>query len=97
MARFTSAPVEEVAPKRRQRRPSLRAQVDQQYREALGDAVRERREALVVELEPEDKALTVRNRIKRAARAIGLEDIAIRRRGNRIVAYPAGSGDRDDA
>lgn len=87
MARFATAPVEEVAPKRKQRSPSQRSQTREQYQEALRDAVLDKHEALVVELEPEDKPLTIRNRIKRAADSLGLETVAIRRRGNRIVAY----------
>ncbi|MGI8827180.1 MAG: hypothetical protein ACR2JC_16370 [Chloroflexota bacterium] len=87
MVRFTTAPVEEVAPKSKQRQPSMRAQIQEQYQDALRNAVTERHEALVVELEPEDKPLTIRNRIKRASEMLGLEDIVIRRRGNRMVAY----------
>jgi len=87
MPRFSTAPVEEVVPKRRQRQPSQRAQTQRQYREALQNALNDRSQALVVELEPDDKPLTIRNRIKRAADSLGLESIAIRRRKDRIVAY----------
>jgi hypothetical protein len=87
MVRFTTAPVDEVAPKRKQRQPSQRAQIQRQYQDALRQGLIDRREAVVVELEPDDKALTIRNRIKRAADRLGLEDVAIRRRGNRIIAY----------
>jgi hypothetical protein len=87
MVRFSTAPVDEVAPKRKQRQPSQRAQIQRQYQDALRQGLIERREAVVVELEPDDKALTIRNRIKRAADRLGLEDVAIRRRGNRIIAY----------
>jgi hypothetical protein len=87
MPRFTTAPIEEVAPKRKQRQPSQRAQIQQQYRDALQDAVSGRQEALVVELDSDDKPLTVRNRIKRAADTLGLDNIAIRRRRDRIIAY----------
>jgi hypothetical protein len=92
MPRFTTAPVEEVAPKRKQRNPSQRAQTRRQYQDALRSALIDNREALVVELESEDKPLTIRNRIKRAAEALGLDDVAIRRRGNRIVAYQDENG-----
>jgi hypothetical protein len=91
MPRFTTAPVEEVVPKRRQRQPSQRAQTQREYREALESAVNDRNQALVVELDPDDKPLTIRNRIKRAADTLGLEDIAIRRRKDRIIAYLPGS------
>jgi hypothetical protein len=87
MVRFSTAPVDEVAPKRKQRQPSQRAQIQRQYQDALRQGLIERREAVVVELEPDDKALTIRNRIKRAADRLGLEDVAIRRRGTRIIAY----------
>jgi len=92
MPRFTTAPVEEVVPQRKQRQPSQRAQMQQQYQEALRQAVLTKHEALVVELEPDDKPLTIRNRIKRAAETLGLENVAIRRRRNRIVAYQTESG-----
>ena len=87
MARFTTAPVQDVAPKRTQKQPSQRAQVQQQYQDALRSAVVDGHQALVVELEPNDKPLTVRNRIKRAVQALDLQDVVIRRKGNRIVAY----------
>jgi hypothetical protein len=87
MPRFSTAPVEDVVPKRRQRQPSQRAQTQKQYREELQSALNDRHQALVVELEPEDKPLTIRNRIKRAAESLGLEEIAIRRRKDRIIAY----------
>jgi hypothetical protein len=93
MVRFTSAPVEEVAPKRKQRQPSQRAQIQREYQEALRDAVLDRQEALIVELDADDKALTIRNRIRRAATVIGLEDIVIRRRGQRVVAYASAPED----
>ncbi|HEX6509613.1 MAG TPA: hypothetical protein VF221_18445 [Chloroflexota bacterium] len=87
MPRFSTAPVEEVAPKRKQRHPSKRAQIQKQYQEALRDALDNDGQALVIELEAEDKPLTVRNRIKRAADTLGIENIVIRRRKDRILAY----------
>ena len=51
MPRFTTAPVQEVMPQRKQRQPSQRAQMQQQYRDALQDAIVNKHEALVVELE----------------------------------------------
>jgi hypothetical protein len=87
MPRFTTAPVQQVAPKRKQRQPSQRSQIQKQYQEALRDAVLYKHEALVVELDPGDKPLTVRNRIKRAAKALDLSNIVVRRRGSRVVAY----------
>jgi len=87
MPRFTTAPVEEVMPARRQRQPSQRAQIQKQYQNALKDAVLDQHEALVIELDPDDKPLTVRSRIKRAATALGLDNIVIRRRRNKIMAY----------
>lgn len=93
MPRFTTAPVEEVAPQRKQRHPSQRAQTQKQYQEALQGALVERHQALVVELEPEDKALTIRNRLKRAADVLGLDNVTIRRKRDRIIAYqPHSSG-----
>jgi hypothetical protein len=87
MARFSSAPVTEVIPKRKTRQPSQRAALKEQYRSALRDAVLERREALIVALDPDDKPLTIRNRITRAAEELGIEGLSVRRRGDRIVAY----------
>lgn len=87
MPRFATAPVEQVAPKRTNRQPSQRAQVRKQYEDALRDAVQYKHEALVVELDAEDKPLTIRNRIRRAADTLGLENVVIRRRRNKIVAY----------
>jgi hypothetical protein len=87
MPRFTTAPVEDVAPKRKQRQPSQRAQIQKQYQEALRDAMLYKQEALVVELEADDKPLTIRNRIKRAAEVLGLENVNIRRKRDRIVVY----------
>lgn len=93
MPRFTSAPVEEVVPRRKQRQPSQRAQMQKQYQDALRDAVLNRHEALVVELEPDDKPLTIRNRIKRAAEVLGLENVMIRRKRDRIIAYQQSGGE----
>lgn len=90
MPRFTTAPIEEVAPKRKQRQSSQRAQIQRQYQDALRNAVIEKHEALVVELDPDDKPLTVRNRLKRAATTLGLDDIVIRRKKDRIAAYTPG-------
>jgi hypothetical protein len=87
MPRFATAPVEEVAPKRKQRQPSQRAQIQRQYQEALRDAILSKHQALVVELEPDDKPLTIRNRIKRAAQVLNLDHIVIRRRRDRLIAF----------
>jgi hypothetical protein len=87
MVRFTTAPVADVAPRRKQRNPSARAQVAEQYREALQNALTSGDQALVVELEGSDKPLTIRNRIRRAAQQLGRQDVTVRRRGNKIVAY----------
>jgi hypothetical protein len=88
MVKFTTAPISDVAPKRLQRQPSQRSIIHQQYTAALRDALAEG-QALVIELEPNDKALTIRNRLNRAAAALGREDVTVRRRGNRVVAYAA--------
>jgi hypothetical protein len=90
MVKFTTASISEVAPKRLQRQPSQRAVVHDQYTAALRDALANG-QALVIELEPNDKALTIRNRLNRAAAALGREDVTVRRRGNRVVAYSAES------
>jgi hypothetical protein len=86
MAKFGTAPVQDVAPRRKQRQPSNRARIQAQYREALQGAI-DNQQALVVEIEDDDKPLTIRNRLKRAADSLGLEHIVIRRRRGRIVAY----------
>ncbi|GAC1445814.1 MAG: hypothetical protein NVSMB52_08490 [Chloroflexota bacterium] len=95
MPRFSSAPIEEVVPQRKQRRPSHRAQTQQQYQDALRSAVADKQQALVIELEADDKPLTIRNRIKRAAEALGMENIAIRRRRDKIVAYISNEGPKE--
>jgi hypothetical protein len=95
MPRFTTAPVEQVAPKRRQRQPSQRSQIRKQYQEALRDAVSYKHEALVVELDPSDKPLTIRNRIKRAAETLGIDGLVVRRRKDRIIAYVPGEAEGD--
>jgi hypothetical protein len=87
MPQFTVAPVEEVMPKRKQRQPSQRSQTREQYQTELRNALSGEGQALVVEMDPSDKPLTIRNRIKRAADALGYTDITIRRRKNTIVAY----------
>ena len=93
MPRFATAPVEQVAPKRTSRQPSQRAQVRKQYQDALRDALQYKHEALVVELDPDDKPLTIRNRIRRAADTLGLENVVIRRRKDKIVAYQRQEGE----
>lgn len=87
MATFTIAPIDEVAPRGRERKLSARALMQARYRDALLDALQAPGSALVVQLEPDEKPLTIRNRIKRAAEQLGRDDLTIRRRGNRIVAY----------
>ena len=87
MPRFSTAPIDEVVPQRKQRQPSQRAQTQREYQDALRHAIVDEGQALVIELDPDDKPLTLRNRIKRAAEALGREGVAIRRRKDRIVAY----------
>jgi len=86
MPRFMSVPVEEVTPKRRMKEPSARARTQQEYQEALQDALNGG-QALVVELEEDEKPLTIRNRLKSAGDRLGIEHLVLRRRGDRIVAY----------
>lgn len=86
MAKFATAPVEDVVPRRKPRQPSERSVMQAQYQQALRDAV-DRQQALVVDLEVGDKPLTIRNRLTRAAEGLGLEHVKIRRRGQRILAY----------
>jgi hypothetical protein len=86
MAQFSTVPVAEVTPKRKVKGPSQRSQTQQQYREALQHAL-DANQALVVELDPSDKVLTIRNRVRRAGQALDLDDLIIRRRGDRILAY----------
>jgi len=86
MPRFSTAPVHEVAPQRISTPPSQRSVLQQEYREALQSAL-DAGQALVIDLEPDDKPLTIRNRVSKAAAALGHEDLTIRRRGNRILAY----------
>lgn len=95
MPRFASAPVEEILPPRKPQGPSKRTRMRQEYEAAARDALIDRREALVVLLEAEDNPLTIRNRIKRAAVALGIEDVVIRRRGDRIIAYREGAEKRE--
>jgi hypothetical protein len=93
MPRFTTAPIGDVVPKRKQRHPSVRAQIQREYRQALETALQSSDQALVVELDPQDKPLTIRNRIRRAAQQLQVDDLTVRRRGNRIVAYRAAEND----
>jgi len=86
MPRFSTAPVHEVAPQRISKPPSQRSLLQQEYREALQNAL-DAGQALVIDLEPNDKPLTIRNRVSKAAVALGHEDLTIRRKGNRILAY----------
>ena len=86
MVKFATAPVEDVAPKRQQRQPSNRALMQAQYQQALHDAIKQQR-ALVVDLEDDDKPLTIRNRLNRAAQVLGLDPLVIRRRGSQLFAY----------
>ncbi|HEX6506893.1 MAG TPA: hypothetical protein VF221_04600, partial [Chloroflexota bacterium] len=62
MVKFSAAPVIEVAPKKKSRQPSKRAVIQADYQHALNRAI-DSGEALIVEMEPVDKALTIRNRI----------------------------------
>ncbi len=87
MLHFTTAAIDDVIPKKKQRGPSSRAQTQQKYQEALRHAIIDQGQALVIELDPSDKPLTIRNRVKRATEVLALKDITIRRRGSRIIAY----------
>jgi len=78
MAQFSVAAAVDVVPQKKSRGPSQRVQTQQAYQEALHNAVIDQGEALVVILDDEDKPLTIRNRIKRAADRLELKDIAIR-------------------
>lgn len=86
MARFSTAPLQEVVPPPITKGPSQRALLQEEYREALKNAL-DVGEALVLDLEPDDKPLTIRNRLTKAAHALGREDLTIRRKRNRILAY----------
>ncbi len=86
MPHFSTAPVDEVVPQRQTKGPSPRSVLQQEYREALQSAL-DAGQALVIDLEPDDKPLTIRNRVSKAAAALGHEDLTIRRKGNRILAY----------
>lgn len=81
MPRFTTAPVETVAPQRKVRGPSQRAIIHREYMDSLQPLVDDKDTGLIVELDDGEKALTVRNRIYRAARGLGIESIRVRRRG----------------
>jgi len=87
MPHFSTAPVDEVVPQRQTKGPSPRSVLQQEYREALQNAL-DAGEALVIELELDDKGLTIRNRVKKASEALGHGDLTIRRKGNRVLAYP---------
>jgi len=86
MPHFSTAPVDEVAPQRKTRGPSPRSVLQQEYREALQSAL-DAGQALVVDLEPDDKPLTIRNRVSKAAAVLGHGNLTIRRKGNRVLAY----------
>ncbi len=86
MPRFSTAPVTEVAPQRTTKGPSPRSLLQQEYREVLQNAL-DVGHALVIEQDPADKALTIRNRVSKAAQALGHDDLTIRRKGTTILAY----------
>jgi hypothetical protein len=87
MTKFSTAPVAVIIPKRRERAPSQRAELQKQYRDAIENAIINEGEALIVELDPDEKPLTVRSRLQKAAQALGLDSVVIKRRGRRIVVY----------
>jgi len=47
MPRFTTAAIEDVTPKRKSKQPSQRSQTQEQYQQALRDAILTRNEALI--------------------------------------------------
>src|SRR5689334_5476892 len=89
---FTTVPKETVLP--RSSGPSQREVVRQQYRDALSSALEAGR-ALVIEFDPEDKVLTIRNRVKRAADTLGQPDIVVRQQGTTVIAYRADDAPED--
>jgi hypothetical protein len=91
MAKFGTAPIQDVVPRRQQHRPSQRAQIQAEYQQALQDAI-DNQLALVVELEDDDNPLTIKNRLKRAAESLGIEHLLIRRRKHRIIAFQPEEG-----
>lgn len=97
MVRFTSAPLHNALPKPRQRQASLRKQTQDHYRQLLQSAVVDHHQALVVELDPDDKPLTIRNRIVRAADTLGITNLVIRRRGQRVIAYQGTAEEAQEA
>lgn len=92
MTRFTTAPVDEIVPRRRERAPSQRAELQRQYRDAIENAIINEGEALIVHLDPDEKPLTIRSRVKKAAQSLGLDSVVIRRRGRRIIVYQPREG-----
>jgi hypothetical protein len=86
MATFTTAPASVVVRPPKIKQPSQRRQIAEKYTAALRDAL-DQGQALVMELEPDDMVLTIRNRLHRAARSLGHDDLTIRRRGQRVLVY----------
>jgi hypothetical protein len=97
MPRFTNTSHDDVLPQNKRDQPSLRQQTQQQYQDRLRSAVVERHQALVVELEPEDKPLTIRNRLKRAGERLGIANLVICQRGRQVIAYQGTAAEARDA
>lgn len=87
MAQFKRVPVDEARPLTKAKVPSQRDQIRREYEEALRDAVIDHGEALAILIGPDDKPLTIKNRIDRAAQALGLDRIKVRRKGDYVFAY----------
>jgi hypothetical protein len=81
-----SVPVDEVAPKRKTSGPTNRAVVQTRHRQALKEAM-EAGKALLIDLDDGDKSLTILSRIFKAAESFGVDQVKVRRRGNRMAVY----------
>jgi hypothetical protein len=86
MPTFSTASRADVVPKQQTKGPSQRTIIHEHYVSALRDAL-DAGQALVIELEPDDKEFTIKNRINRAVKTLGREDLTVRRRGDQLVAY----------
>jgi hypothetical protein len=95
MAQFKRVPVDEARPVTKAKVPSQRDQIRREYEEALQDAVIGHGEALAILIGPDDKPLTIKNRIDRAAQSLGLDHIKVRRKGDYVYAYVDSDGSNE--
>lgn len=91
MPRFTTASLHEVLPQSKLR------QQTQQYQDLLRSAVIDRHQALVVELDPDDKPLAIRKSLQQAGERLAIPNLVICQRGRQVIAYQGTAAEARDA